>query len=180
MDISGIPLPTNCIPEMCIYMENCRCPACGEVGYALVEQALTPRPDGAMWYEINARCSSCGAERTFWFDVSQCGGKTVPETPSQLFDLMEWIMILFHLDQLPPTGNEQTDRIIKTRALVAVEQQLLFFDEGAETPRADAYFHTPGGPPLRIQAYLTRQRLELRQRGMRAAAGWPPEASGSA
>lgn len=180
MDISGIPLPTNCIPEEYIYMDNCRCPACGGVGYALVKRALSKRATGALWDEMNARCSTCGAERTFWFDVSQCLGKEFPERPSQLFDLMEWIMILIHLDQLPPTGNERTDRIIKTRALVAVEQQLLFFDEGDERPRADAYFHTPGGPPLRIQANLTRWLLVQMQARMRADMGWPPAASGSA
>jgi hypothetical protein len=178
LDTPAVPLPTNCIMEEFVYMENCRCP-CGAVGYGPVKQALNTRPNGEVWSEVNARCSSCGAERTFWFDTSQHLGKEFPERPSQLFDLMEWIMILFHLDQLPPTGNERTDRIIKTRALVAVEQQLLFFDEGAETPRADAYFHTPGGPPLRIQAYLTRQRLELMQRSMRAAVGWSPEAAGA-
>jgi hypothetical protein len=64
--------------------------------------------------------------------------------------------------------------------LVAVEQMLLFFDAGVETPRADAYFHTPDGPPLRIQAYLSRQHLEPMQRRMRADMGWPPGASGSA
>ena len=159
-------------------MENCRCPSCGGVGYALVKRGLSKRANGVLWDEMNTQCSTCGAERTFWFDVSQCFGKTYPETPSQLFDLLEWTLMLFHLDLLPPTGNERTNRIIQTRALVAVEQMLLFFDEGVERPRADAYFHTPGGPPLRIQANLTRQRLELMQRNMRAAAGWPLGASG--
>ena len=159
-------------------MENCPCP-CGAVGYALVKRGLSKRPNGAMWDEMSARCSTCGAERTFWFDVSQCLGKTFPEEPSQLFDLVEWIMILFHLTHLPPTGNERTDRIIQTRSLVAVEQALLFFDEGAETPRAEAFFHTPDGPPLRIQ-HLPRRSLVQMQARMRADMGWPPGASGSA
>jgi hypothetical protein len=180
LDTPVVPLPTNCIPEEYIYLESCRCPACGAVGYALVKRGVSTRATGALWDEMNARCSTCGAERTFWFDVSQCLGKTYPEEPSQLFDLLEWTLMLFHLDHLPPTGNERTDRIIQTRSLVAVEQMLLFFDAGVETPRADAYFHTPGGPPLRIQAYLSRRLLEPMQRRKRADMGWSPGASGSA
>ena len=159
-------------------MESCPCP-CGAVGYKLVKQGLSTRPNGAMWDEMSARCSTCGAERTFCFDVSQCLGKTAPEKPSQLFDLVEWIIYLFHVMGIPPTGEERQDLILRTRSWVAVEQALLFFDEGVETPRAEAFFHTPGGSPLRIRRYLSRQFLEPLQTRMRASIGWPPGTSGS-
>lgn len=172
MDIPAVLLPTNCIPEEYTYMESCPCP-CGAVGYELVQQSLNTGSNGAMWDELSARCSTCGAERTFCFDVSQCVGKTVPEKPSQLFDLVEWTMVLFHFMRIPLTGEEGKDLTLRMRSWVAVEQALLFFDEGVETPRAEAFFHTTE-PPMRIRQYLSRQFLEPIQTRMRADMGWPP------
>jgi hypothetical protein len=156
-------------------MESYPCP-CGAVRYEMVGQGLSTRPDGAMWDEISARCTTCGAEQTFCFDVSHCVGKTVPEKPSQLFDVVEWITYHFQLMRIPLTGKEGRDLMLRMRSWVAVEQALLFFDEGIETPRPDAFFHTPQ-PPEGIRPYLSRQFLEPVHARMRANMGWPPDTS---
>jgi hypothetical protein len=101
-------------------------------------------------------------------------GKAVPEKPSQLFDLAEWITYLLQLMHTPPAGEEGPDLMVRMRAWVAVEQALLFFDEGDESPRPGAFFHTPE-PPEALRPYLSRQFLEPLQARMRAHMGWPPE-----
>jgi hypothetical protein len=50
-------------------MDRARC-ECGATGFRLVRQMLITGPAGSHYDLLEAVCKTCGAPRTFWFDVS--------------------------------------------------------------------------------------------------------------
>lgn len=148
---------------------------CGARGFEMAGQQLVMPAEGAPLDVIQGRCPACGVTREFAFDVSQGLGRSAPGVPSRLFDVVQWTGLLLNLTMgWKPTGDEGEDFGPRMRAWVAVEQALLFFDPGEESPRADAFFHTPSVPE-QVRPFLSRAFLEPVRQRMRDYMGWPPK-----
>lgn len=56
-----------------VFLQQQRCPACGH-GYAMIRQALTHHA-GRPYDVLEVRCTGCGAQRSFAFDISSFFGQ---------------------------------------------------------------------------------------------------------
>jgi hypothetical protein len=173
MDNPAVVLPVNCVTEEHLYIACHPC-ACGARGFAMVGQRLVMPPEGAPLDVIQGRCDACGSTQEFAFGVTHGLGKSAPEVPSRLFDVVQWVGLLLNLTlEWKPTGDEHDDLGPRMQAWMAVEQALLFFDPGAESPRADAFFRT-SSVPEQLQPFLSRAFLEPMRLRLRGYMGWPP------
>ncbi len=166
MDIPAtLPLPSNSVWEERHYVQSYPCP-CGAVGHKVLEERLVQSPEGKLLDVIKGQCGGCGGSQEFRFDPRYALGESIPEVPSQLFDVVEWYLwILYWLHDMPEVLEREEDLCITLMALHAAEQALLFFNAGEWAPRADAFFHTAISPE-KDWRFLTRGRLEAARDGL--------------
>jgi hypothetical protein len=175
VDQSSLLVPVNCVAEEEMHLIRASC-ACGSVGFAKDRQSLRMGAGGLMIDEVQGQCEACGAMRGFAFDVTAGFGKEVPDTPSRLFDVAEWVLVANRIArEFPSPVNDGVNLSSHYWMWVASEQILLFFDPGEEEPRTDAFFHTPEVPEAIRQA-LKRSELESLRQWMRDRFGWPNKA----
>ena len=71
LSVGAVAVPS--IAAEYAFLQQQRCPTCGH-GYGLVRQALTHQA-GRPYDVLEVRCTGCGAQRSFAFDISSFFGQ---------------------------------------------------------------------------------------------------------
>lgn len=178
----GSGLVANSVFEEDLYitLQTCKCGGF----HQKIRQSLRPEGKEGPYYDnIDAKCTKCGAEKEFVFDVTRFFGdprfygKINPfDRPSSIVDIVDWSNItlksIMHFkmkeaiikkaSRKERESMRQEQKYTLDRVLELIDEQLKFYPAGAKFPDRDAFFNNPEISGEEKNTYTKERVLKLK------------------